>query len=70
MHADLDATTNSLVQAEFAAVAAALKPFVGPVAAFASAAATLSATASVTGLRNAVAGVITVASGVYATLGV
>lgn len=61
---------KTLVQAELKAAAEALQPFVGPVAAFASAAATLSITASVNGLRDAVIGLITIARGVYASLGV
>ncbi|KAG8168499.1 hypothetical protein KVR01_001248 [Diaporthe batatas] len=70
VHADLDQTVNALVRAEFAALSAALRSFVGPVAAFASAAATLSITASVTGIRNAITSLISIIAGVYATLGI
>lgn len=70
VHADLDQTVNALLQAEFAALSGALRPFIGPVAAFASAAATLSITASVSGLRNAISGLIAIVTSIYATLGI
>ncbi|KAL1848006.1 hypothetical protein Daus18300_013727 [Diaporthe australafricana] len=70
VHADLDATANSLVQGEITALTAALQPFVIPVTTFATAAAAFSVTASVTGLRAALNSLITIAGGIYATLGI
>lgn len=69
MHADLDATARQLVQSELAAVAAVLQPFVGPVTAFANAAAALSIGAQVSGLRSAITGVNTILARVIASIG-
>lgn len=69
MHADLDAAAQSLVQTELAAVAAAIQPFVGPVTAFANAAATLSIGAQVNGLRGAITGLLNILAGIIATIG-
>lgn len=70
VHADLDAAANQLVQTEVAAVAAAIQPFVGPVTAFANAAATLSIGAQVNGLRGAITGVLTILARLIATIGI
>lgn len=70
MHADLDATANQLIQSEVAAVASAIQPFVGPVTAFANAAATLSIGAQVSGLRAAVTGTLAILARLIATIGI